>query len=609
MPSGKPYVRWWWLSGPFEERDITRQLRWVCDQGFGGVELAWIDPSWLDEPERSSPRPAFLSEEWTRLVSFAKQEADALGLGCDFTFGSSWPFGGSWVRPEDAAKTFEGLSEQRVRGTWEEGPAESLYVLDHLSADALIRYSGHLLTALAPALLGSPSALFCDSLEIATERLWSPSLWDEFAAKFAYRLEPYKDSLDKHWDVRYDYRKLVGEAIRREFYEPFTKLCHEHGAYSRVQCHGAPTDLLGSYAAVDVPESEALLFLPPFSRIAASAAAWAGKSVVSAEAFTCLHGFLGWDDSAEELWQEERAADLKMLADALFANGVNQLVWHGMPYRPEGGTQEFYAAVHVGPDSAFAPSLPALNEYFAQVCRTMREGRTYASLGVYLPNEDALMMGRISEGERTPGANYHWEMRDARQDPKLWGFAPLWISLPFLREATCQGNAITSRGVKLDALYIDVEWLDLEALVELHRLASSGAKIAWNRTPRQPGFAKHSDYEEYLRKAISKRNTLRSQERLLTHIDGRLPTYWARQDGDELLIFFAHPEASDIGYPMAYRMSEDATARNVQALLTWNGHQIPVQLAFNTNESLLIRISSSGLIHPVTLPKAIELGN
>jgi len=36
--SSKPYVRWWWLAGPFCERDIETQLSWVKQMGFGGVE-------------------------------------------------------------------------------------------------------------------------------------------------------------------------------------------------------------------------------------------------------------------------------------------------------------------------------------------------------------------------------------------------------------------------------------------------------------------------------------------------------------------------------------------------------------------------------------------
>ena len=393
--TSKPYVRWWWLSGPFTTGDITRHLQWVRDSGFGGVELAWLHPAWLEETEDDKRRPLWLSAEWSELVAFTKSEADAMGVGCDFTFGSCWPFGGSWVRQEDAAQTFDGLSDQRLERSWEDAIHGPTLVLNHLSSAALNRYAGPLLAALHDALTGSASVLFCDSLEVATQQMWSPELWDKFEERFGYSMRPFSAQLDANSDVRYDYRKLIDETIRREFYEAFTKLCRDHGAYARVQCHGAPADLLQAYAAVDVPESESLLFPPTFSRIAASAAAWAGKPVVSAETFTCMYGFPGWDDSAEEYWKKEELPDLKLLADALFANGVNQIVWHGMPYQPAGKEVEFYASVHVGPDSPFADELGNFNSYLEGVSSLLKLGKPYAGLGIYLPFEDALMLDRL----------------------------------------------------------------------------------------------------------------------------------------------------------------------------------------------------------------------
>src|SRR5262249_52343974 len=175
----------------------------------------------------------------------------------------------------------------------------------------------------------------------------------------------------------YDYRTVIAEALLGEFYQEFAAICREHGAVSRVQCHGAPTDLLSAYAAVDIPESEAILFEPPFSRIAASAAALSGKLVVSAETFTCLYGFVTPTRLGPyRSWPKEQGADLKLLADALFAQGINQIVWHGMPFNGPGGRNEFYASVHVGPDAAFAAELPGFNAYLERVSSLLKLGRT-----------------------------------------------------------------------------------------------------------------------------------------------------------------------------------------------------------------------------------------
>ena len=598
--TSRPYVRWWWLSGPFHRDDITRQLRWVKDNGFGGVELAWIFPRWLEDD--AGQRPHWLNGAWAELAAFTKLQADELGLGCDFTLGSCWPFGGSWLTEADAAKTFAGLSEQRLQCSWEQETFGPQFVLDHLSSGALSRYAKPLLQALRPALAGSRSALFCDSLEIETRELWSPRLWQQFEEQYGYPLQNFAHNLDMHPDVRYDYRKLVGETIFREFYEAFNSVCHDVGAYARVQCHGAPTDLLAAYAAVDVPESEALLFLPSFSRIAASAAAWAGKPVVSAETFTCIYGFPGWDDTAEEYWRRETIGDLKLLADAVFANGVNQIVWHGMPFQQSGKSVEFYASVHVGPDSVFAPQLLAFNRYLESVSSVLKLGYPYAGLGVYLPNEDAIMLDTIPDDERTPGANYVWEMRHAAPPEETCAFHPLWISHSFLREARVEEGLIVSREVQVPAVYVDCEWLDADSLAGLLRLAKDGARLVVKRPPQQPGHKLLATFTSDLNELSAQPNVTRDINGLIPLLSGReLPEFAARVLDQRLILFVAHPFTQKIRYPMHYGLSNMSESISRDLILNWMGQTIPLELRFEPGESLLLVIDGHGVVKRVDL--------
>jgi hypothetical protein len=601
--TSKPYVRWWWLSGPFTTDDIVRQLEWVRAQGFGGVELAWLYPGWLDEDGDDRARPVWLGPEWSNLVAFTKFQAAALSLGCDFTFGSCWPFGGSWVTAEDALQTFDGLSPQRLDRSWEEPAYGSVFVVNHLSSAALERYSAPLLAALGDALAGRPSALFCDSLEVDTDRLWSPELWPEFERRFGYSLRPFVDSLDTNLDVRYDYRNLIAEQILRQFYQPFNAICRDHHAYARVQCHGAPTDLLEAYAAVDVPESESLLFLPPFSRIAASAAAWRDKPVVSAEAFTCIYGFPGWDDAAaERYWKKEEIGDLELLADALFANGVNQLVWHGMPYQPSGKQVEFYASVHVGPDSPFAAHLKDFNARLEKTSALLKLGKTYSGIGVYLPFEDALMLDHLPQEQRTPGANFHWEMRHAVPPPELEGFHPLWISHAFLKDAVIADGRIRSGNLSLEAISVDCEWLDADSLEELLRLALEGATLIWKRPCREPGRRRHATYASDLEKILDQPNVTDNPAGLHPLLTGQdLPPYWARVLDQDLLLFFAHPKAKQIRYPLPYGFSLDAEPAHRQVVVHWKNRDVALDLQFEPHRSLMLLVSLSGAIHRVSI--------
>jgi len=601
--TSKPYTRWWWLAGPFRREAIRAQLEWLQTNGFGGVELAWLWPTWMGRS--AEPGIDWLSTEWSDLVTFTKQEADRLGLGCDFTLGSCWPFGGSVVRPEDAACTFEGISGQRLRGSWEDPHGHGLHVLNHLSREALRHYADALLPAFAGGLRGSTSALFCDSLEIDTRRLWDPGLWDRFAERFGYRLEGLEDEIDDDLDLRYDYRTLIAETILPEFYQEFAAICREHGAFSRVQCHGAPTDLLSAYAAVDIPESEAILFPPPFSRIAASAAALAGKSTVSAETFTCLYGFPAPPDiESYRYWRREQVADLKLLADALFAQGVNQIVWHGMPFNGPGGQNEFYAFLHLGPDAAFAADLPAFNDYLERVSSLLKLGRTESRLAVYLPNEDNRRLGRIPEAERTPGAGYRWEMRHVVVPREAEGYAPLWVSAAFLQRALVRDGLLRIGDCAFSALLIDVGWLDGAALAEIVRLADAGLRVILRRVPRSPGKRARHDYRALLEALQARPNVVRELKAaglapLLAGAD--LPPFWARRTADSLYLFFANPKVRELSYPMSYGQSLCRQRVSRRVTIDFEGKASPLHLVFEPYQSLLVRLSRTEGVQSVNI--------
>jgi hypothetical protein len=588
----KPYVRWWWLAGPFRREDIHKQLVWIQANGFGGVELAWLLPSWLEHAE---PGITWLGPEWCDLVAFTKEDADRLGLGCDFTFGSCWPFGGTGVSRQHAARTFHGISRQRLRGSWEDDSTGPLYVLNHLDREALRAYAGVMMAALDGGLRGSPSALFCDSLEIDTRRLWDPKLWERFASHFGYRLEGLEDEVDADPDLRHDYRTVIADTILAEFYEEFAAICREHGAYSRVQCHGAPTDLLAAYAAVDIPEAEAILFSPAFSRIAASAAALASKPVVSAETFTCLYGFVTPANlEPYRYWHREQVADLKLLADALFAQGVNQIVWHGMPFNGPGGQNEFYASVHVAPDASLAADLPAFNVYLERVSSLLKLGRTESRLAVYLPNEDNRRLDRIPNAERTPGANYRWEMRHVAVPREAEGYAPLWISLAFLRRAEVRGGRLIVGDCSFAALLIDVEWLDGEALAEIDRLAEAGLSVILARLPNAPGKRPRGDYQALLEQLRTRSGVVGTLEeaRLVPVVAGDdIPPFWARRTTQSLYLFFAHPKARELCYPMRYGQSHCPRAEVRRVTIDLEGTTYPLELVFEPNQSLVVRIS------------------
>ena len=287
--SSKPYTRWWWFASIIKNEDIKDQLDWLKQNNFGGVEIAFVYPV---NKNPKAERIPWLGKEWQGAVSYAKQYADSIGLGCDFTFGTLWPFGGTFVKDSDRTRIWgDPRFKQPLAKSWT--MPDTGNVVNHMDKGAFERYAKVMGDALSPALKGTKSSIFCDSWEVDTKYIWTEGFDKVFQKQFGYDIRPFMDSIYSKGNAgpRYDYMKLVSQLVLNEFYLPFTVKAHELGAISRVQCAGAPVDLIKAYASVDIPETEAMLYEPGYSQIVSSAAALSGKKIVSSETFTCLYGW------------------------------------------------------------------------------------------------------------------------------------------------------------------------------------------------------------------------------------------------------------------------------------------------------------------------------
>jgi len=599
MTDSRPWTRWWWFASMIDRPSITDNLVWLKNNGFGGVEIAWVYP--LNRMKKDTvsytPRQAWLSPEWTAMVVYAKHCADSLGLGCDFTFGSLWPFGDVNVPFEEATMNMKDPGwRQEITASWDY-PAKG-YVIDHLNKTAFEHYAERTGKALEPALRGNFSGLFCDSWEVETRFLSTTGFEDKFLSRYGYALKPYADSLYSNTppypDVRYEYMKLLSDYVTGEFYKPFTETCHKLGAYSRAQCAGAPADIISSYALIDVPESEALLYEPSYSNIVASAAGLSGKKTVSCETFTCLYG---WPRNHHS---EEQTADLKLLADAVFANGVNQVIWHGKPYNPAGAdTVKFYASVHVGKSGTLAEEIPLFNKYMEKVSAYMKKGVTLSQVAVYLPTEDSWMAGELPLDKQFIWAWAYYEQRYTYLPAELKAWRPLWINGRFLEKAVFDGGRLSVGDLSFAALYIDARYIDVAALRRVVELAALGLPVCLKRDPSQPGLNK--DPEEYSR-LLAKLHGLpgvKTEWALIKNIPPIVEgadslDYWCRESAEGLYIFLANPRSGNLTFPIEYGQSLNSKTEIVPVVISYRGKNFPLSLRFLPYQSLLVHIDIKG---------------
>ena len=598
----RPWTRWWWFASVIEKPSVIDNLKWLKQNGFGGVEIAWVYP--LNRMKKDTvnytPRQKWLSKDWTDIVAFAKQSADSMGLGCDFTFGSLWPFGDIKVPFNEATMNMKDPAwRQEISVSWDY-PKKG-YVLDHLNKKAFSHYADRTGKAIKPALKGGASGLFCDSWEVETKFLTTPGFDARFKNNYGYPLTDYSDSLyspnEPYAQVRYDYMKLLSTYVIEEFYKPFTKKCHELGAYSRVQCSGAPCDIISAYATVDIPESEALLYEPTYSNIVASAAGLSGKRVVTSETFTCLYG---WPRNHHS---EEQTADLKLLADALFANGVNQIIWHGKPFNPEGmDTVKFYASVHVGKSGALAEEIPAFNKYMEKVASFMKEGVTCSEVAVYMPTEDSWIAGELPPEKQMIWAWGAYELRENYLPEELKPWRPLWINGEFLKKASFKNGRLSIGELSFSALYIDVKYMDPDALSRINELAREGLPVCLKQLPAEPGL--HKSGKEY-GKLVEKLLRLGNVKTFWNQMDSIAPLvtgsaridYWCRSGSKGLTFFFANPKSRHLTFPLEYGQSLNLQKESFPIEINYAGKKTKLILEFDPYQSLLFNLDRDGKVH------------
>lgn len=96
----KAWTRWWWPASAVGKSDIDTMLRQYDEAFLGGMEVTTIygakgyEEQFLD----------YLSPEWMELFEYTLKEAGKRDMGIDLANASGWPFGGPWVKPEDACR-------------------------------------------------------------------------------------------------------------------------------------------------------------------------------------------------------------------------------------------------------------------------------------------------------------------------------------------------------------------------------------------------------------------------------------------------------------------------------------------------------------------------
>lgn len=96
----KPFTRWWWPGSIVNPSDITANMEKYSKAGLGGLEVTVIYGVKGQEDKFIN----YLSPKWMDMLTYTLKEGERLNMGIELANASGWPFGGPWVKPEDACK-------------------------------------------------------------------------------------------------------------------------------------------------------------------------------------------------------------------------------------------------------------------------------------------------------------------------------------------------------------------------------------------------------------------------------------------------------------------------------------------------------------------------
>lgn len=98
-----PKVYSWWLNGKTDTTRLKTEMTEMKNAGISGFDIFEIGVPGSDIMIKAGP--AFLSVESLASIKMVIREAGKMGMTAGLNMASSWNAGGSWIKPEHAAKS------------------------------------------------------------------------------------------------------------------------------------------------------------------------------------------------------------------------------------------------------------------------------------------------------------------------------------------------------------------------------------------------------------------------------------------------------------------------------------------------------------------------
>ena len=376
------------------------------------------------------------------------------------------------------------------------------YAVDPFDTQAIIRYYNHWLGA-HPELLAYAGttlrALFSDSYEYFPQRHFADDFIETFRTNRGYDITPFLPAVfqparDQHFffftgmrtapDFSYgpmnqriihDYDLTVSDLFFKHWYPASREWIEQHNLKFRQQGYNPPLDVIKAAGAASIPETEGGSGLM-LKRVASGGHLY-GKPLITAEAFVF------YPQGGFALTPQ----DYRQGIDLLMAAGVNQVIYHGTPYRwNTPGYGEIGWSPFISPHGPinitgnFSEADPfwkfqhEINLYAARLQALLQSGEPDADLLVYLPVFDNPADPRFTPVLQTiDSSGLTWE----------------WVNDDLLTQAQWTPAGLTIGGMTFQGLVLpDIPALPLPTAEKLAALADLPIAVYGQQPSQQPGY-------------------------------------------------------------------------------------------------------------------------
>ncbi len=293
------------------------------------------------------------------------------------------------------------------------------YVIDYLDPVIVNKTYDYLFGARTglPAYFSKPMrAVFNDSYEFHVDRIISKDFIKIFKEQNGYDISPYLSSvvqkgydnptflasayhnakppfvLDEknQWRIMYDYDQTVNRVFRNNFIKTSNEWMKKSGLLHRTQAYGFPIDLIGAASIVDIPEAEQLFAegSEGYLKLVTSGAHLNNRPIISQESFVSI--------LRAEMTTPQK---IKVWADKSFACGINQIIYHGSPYKYNNGeygkegwntwSNSFVPYLNfssgMNESDPFWKDIKEVNKYLARCQYALRAGKPQTDVLIYMP--------------------------------------------------------------------------------------------------------------------------------------------------------------------------------------------------------------------------------